>query len=398
MAGISLGGALASRGSSSLSLVGVASIVACAVVLAGGGVLLLALRLHSGHMAARQARAQAAVLAHETEEMGRKVHPLHGSAEAVDPNRVLRFPRALVVSSRQTGNWEIFLVSPDNGDVKNLTNHAAADTAPDCSPDGQKIAFVSDRDGTQNIWVMNVNGTGLRQLTRESTPAVSPCWSPDGQKIVFVCSRDGTENLWVMDADGDNVKQLTAEKVPNRRPAWSPDGQKITCERHLAGGLVETFVMDADGSNPTNLSRGGGVDAAWSPDGKRIAFTSKRGGPHSRPYVMDADGNNVRLLSNNGNPPGNVSPAWSPDGNRIAFTDFIAGAAQIAVCDADGSKRATLTAQGGSSLARWSPDGQTIAYMHGEANKRVALWVMDADGKNPREVLHGVGWFAWRPK
>jgi serine/threonine-protein kinase len=373
--------------------------VASAAVLALAGVLLLALRLHEQHLARRQARLHAAGKAAEPEEdeTSRKVHPLHDSSGG-DANRVHRFPRALVVSSRHTGNWELFLVSPDNGDVKNLTNHAAADNDPDCSPDGKRIAFISDRDGTPNVWVMGVNGSGLRQLTADSAPAASPRWSPDGRRIAFVSARDGTENLWVMDADGSNVRQLTADKLPTRQPAWSPDGSKLTFARHPAGAPPDTFLLDAGGGKPINLTPGGGVDACWSPDGKRIAFTARRGTAGYRLYVMDADGSNVRPLSSGGNTFGNVYPAWSPGGRRIAFTDFVAGAPQVAVCEADGGPPTTLTSEGLCSTPRWSPDGMTIAFLKVEGKGRTALWVMDADGKNQREVQHGVGSFSWRPR
>lgn len=103
--------------------------------------------------------------------------------------------RRLLVSSGHTGNAEIFLVNPDNGDIKNLTNHPSADTEPAWSPDAKKIAFVSDRGGTPNVYVMDADGGNVRQLTKDKAAAVTPRWSPDGNKIAFVSARDGVDNL-----------------------------------------------------------------------------------------------------------------------------------------------------------------------------------------------------------
>src|SRR5947207_3213212 len=73
----------------------------------------------------------------------------------------------LLVSSTRTGNPEIFLVNPTWGDARNLTRNKADDGFPAWSPDGKKIAFVSDRDGRPNIYVMDADGKSVKQLTTE---------------------------------------------------------------------------------------------------------------------------------------------------------------------------------------------------------------------------------------
>jgi Tol biopolymer transport system component len=100
--------------------------------------------------------------------------------------------------------------------------------------------------------------------------------------------------------------------------------------------------MDADGSNPTNLSNNTATefDPAWSPDGTRIAFDSDRDG-NSEIYVMDADGaNQTRLTINTSN---EHKPTWSPDGTRIAFNSDRDGNYEIYVMDANGSNQTNLS-------------------------------------------------------
>ncbi len=303
----------------------------------------------------------------------------------------------LLVSSNQTGNWEVFLLNPDNGDTKNLTNNKASDTDPVWSPDGKRIVFVSDRDGSSNLWLLTLDGA-VRQLTKEKTSCSSPRWSPDGTRIAHVCNKDGIDQVCLINADGKNVKQLTSDgQFASRQPAWSPAGNRLTFSRY-GPALYETFRIDADGKNEVNLTNGGGLDAQWSPDGKKIAFTSVRKQGSFLVYVMDADGGNVTQLPSSPNPWGNVFPAWSPDGKKLAYTDWIEDAPQIVVCDADGKNYKKLTSTDRNFIARWSADGKKLLFTRTAEGQPTALWIMDADGQNQRKLMENVGTYGWRPK
>jgi TolB protein len=322
----------------------------------------------------------------------------HAKVAADEPTRAQSPPkRLLAIASSHTGNSEIFLLNPDNGDIKNLTNHPASDSDPAWSPCGKQLAFVSDRDGTPNLYLMNVDGSNVRQLTKEKVTCTQPHWSPDGKRIAFVSAKSGLNDIFVVEAQTGGIKQLTREPFTCGQPAWSPDGQKLTYSYYIAGPY-ETFVMNADGSGKTNLSRGGGLDAAWSPDGKKIAFTSVRAHKGGfRLYIMDPDGGNVTALSTNDNTCGCVFPAWSPDGKRIVFTDMIAGQLQVAVVGAQGEGYRQLNHKGSSLGAQWSPDGKSITFVRTEENQPSALWICDSDGQHGRELLRGCGSGPWQP-
>src|SRR5438445_7064369 len=124
-----------------------------------------------------------------------------------------------------------------------------------------KILFDSDRDGNVEIYVMNADGTGQTRLTNNDAYDFYPKWSPDGSKIAFVSNRDttdGTTEVYVMDADGSNPKRLTNNAGFESSLSWSPDGNKIAfssdmATRETSMALNDIYVMNADGSGITRF-------------------------------------------------------------------------------------------------------------------------------------------------
>ena len=272
--------------------------------------------------------------------------------------------RIAFVSNRD-GNWEIYVIDIDGQNTRRLTNNPDNDYAPSWSPDGKRIAFVSDRDGhfignmsTSEIYVMDADGGNPQNLTNNPSNDLSPSWSPDGKRIAFASVRrdkDGNlrrYDIYVMDADGKNQQRLTDNPHGDQYPSWSPDGKRIVFSSRREGHFENRFgitydiyVMDADGKNQQRLTNNRQNDwfPSWSPDGKYIAFASDRKGglQNFDIYVVDADGKNQQRLTNN-----HVydwSPSWSPDGERIAFTSERDGNAETYVMDADGKNQQNLT-------------------------------------------------------
>ena len=142
-----------------------------------------------------------------------------------------------------------------------------------------QIVFTSERDGNSEIYVMDANGKSIKRLTHHPLSDTQAVWSPDGTRIAFVSNRNGGNiQIFIMDSNGRNPTRLT-DGVWDRYPTWSPDGSKIAFAAFPEEFNPEIFVMDADGGNQTRLTNQIGLDDApsWSPDGQRIAFVSRRG-------------------------------------------------------------------------------------------------------------------------
>jgi serine/threonine protein kinase len=241
------------------------------------------------------------------------------------------------------GNQEIYTMNPDGSDQRRLTHDKAADNAPTFSPDGKRIAFMSQRTGGFEIFVMNADGSDQKQVTHfteQGRGAVAPAWSPDGKRIAFATAIPPI-NIYVINADGTDATKVSDDGGGANNPAWSPDGHKIAFNSRRSG-RPQIYVMDADGTHLRRLTSNDVADRfpVWSRDGKRIAFDSDRDG-ETKIYVMDADGGNQHRVSSQ--PGADSHPFWSPDGRQIVFHKTVLGHGQVYVMDADGKHTKRLT-------------------------------------------------------
>ena len=213
-----------------------------------------------------------------------------------------------------------------------------------------------------------------------------PVWSPDGSRITFESTRDGDVEIYVMDADGSNPENLTNNGAGfDGEHSWSPDGTKIVYSSFRDGNFG-IYLMDADGAGATSLTSHLDAGPSWSPDGSRILFT--RFIPNNDAtgiYVMDADGTNqVQLTSSPLQ--GDEDPTWSPDGTKIAFSSLRESGrgSEIYVMEANGSGVANLTQTERSDWgAAWSPDGSRIAFVSQEEDSDpyvTDIFLTNADG------------------
>ena len=302
---------------------------------------------------------------------------------------------AFVSAPPVRGPATLYVVNADGSGQGWLTLTAAAGPRVAWSPDGRRIAFVSNRDGNSDVYVMNADGSGQRRLTRNAAPLNDPAWSPDGRKIAFLSDRDDNSEIYVMNADGSGLRNLTRDPAGDSTFAWSPDGRKIAFSSKREG-TWDVHLMNADGSGQRDLTRGPADDGnpAWSPDGRKIAF-----GRDGEIYVMNADGSGQRNLTASvlrADPADDGNPSWSPDGRKIAFGRD----GEIYVMNADGRGLRRLTrnpASDGSPV--FSPDGRKIAFTT-KRDGNLEVYVMNPDGSAQRNLTRSPwdeGDLAWSP-
>jgi Tol biopolymer transport system component/DNA-binding CsgD family transcriptional regulator len=297
----------------------------------------------------------------------------------------------IAFNSNRNGNLDIYVMNADGSGQTRLTNNPALDIFRAWSRDGSRIGFIrcSPENGCEDgtYYVMAADGSGLTNLTNipgddgmrvlvNSLRAVESAvaWSPDGSRIAFISNRDGNSEIYVMAADGSGQTRLTNNPGDDRGLAWSPDGSRLAFTSNRDGTQMEIYVVAADGSNVTRLANFTNTSVAdcppdnvcpdadvfvlaWSPDGSRIAFNLIHTDVAYKIHVMNADGFGLTSLSDpTKEQPVEVSPAWSPDSSRIAFLTGRDGNREIYVMNADGSGPTNLTNNPGEDYDPvWSP-------------------------------------------
>jgi Tol biopolymer transport system component len=212
-----------------------------------------------------------------------------------------------------------------------------------------------------------------------------PAWSPDGERLAFVSTRDGDFEIYVLNSDG-TVDQLTHNSFIDYAPAWSPDGSQITFQNYESGDW-EIYVMNADGSQIRPLTVNGGTTATWSPDGSQIVYSTYGG----EIYAINGDDPNAHQL---GEMTSAYSLVWSPDGSQIAFLTL---GQHLMLMGADGIVHDLTESTGYSVYAlTWSPDGTLLAFVCD-----FHLCLADVVDNSIYRVLHEslmvAGGISWRP-
>jgi TolB protein len=216
--------------------------------------------------------------------------------------------REIIYTSYKKGNPDLFRRELFTGLEARISARSGLNATGAFSPDGSRIAEVMTKDGNSEIYLISRDGKELSRLTRNPAIDVSPAWSPDGSKIVFVSDRLGKPQLFIMDSNGANVRRLTTSGAYNVTPRWSPKGDRIVYARQ--GGGFQIFAINPDGTQDTQLtSAGSNEHPRWSPDGRFIVFSSTRDGGEAI-YVMRADGTGqTRVSRGKGS---DSHPTWSP--------------------------------------------------------------------------------------
>jgi dipeptidyl aminopeptidase/acylaminoacyl peptidase len=287
---------------------------------------------------------------------------------------------------------QIYVISVDGGEPKQLTTGDRSSSTPRWSPNGARLAFVT---GGQ-IWTMDTAGGDKKAVTTISTGAGDPIWSPDGKWIAFVsdiypdCADDACNKERDEKVEASKVKAKIVDRLLFRHWAAWKDGKR-----------THVFVVSSDGGTARDItpgdydappfSLGGPSDYAFSPDSKELAYARNTDkleatSTNSDIFVVALSGGEPRRITGD-NKGYDLSPQYSPDGRYLAWRSmatagFEADRTRIMLLDRQSNQIRELTT--GFDLQvdefTFSPDSKTVFFGAGDRGRSVIFSVPTAGG------------------
>ena len=314
---------------------------------------------------------------------------------------------------------------------------------PQIAPDGQRIVYVrqwqdlmTDRRYS-NLWLVKADGSDHRPLTTGKFTESQPRWSPDGKRIAYVSNRDGAPQVYVRWMDGGLTQAVTRTTSPPSTPTWAPDGTAIAFLSLVAKpalvvgqpiapppgatwaappkytdklvfrfdgmgevplGFLHVFIVPAEGGTARQLTSGdfnhggtpyGGGSIAWAPDGSEVIIPARRGekpewnSRESELFAVSVKDGALRRLTDRFGP--DQSPAVSPDGKLIAYVGYDDRKqgyqnTLLYLMNRDGSGKRLLSSRIDNSVASpvWAADGKGVYVQYDDrGNTKVGLIALD---------------------
>lgn len=222
-----------------------------------------------------------------TTDLSRHItHYLHPSnADEFRPS-ISPLTRDLVFVSMEGAHMDLYWLSADGRESRQLTDNHFVDLYPQWSPDGKSILFQANSNGQAQFYRVNPDSGEIMLLVSLASPIARPSWSLDGKQIAY----DAASDIFIYDLATETSRQITRNSTWAQSPAWSPDGTQLVYEAYEDGSW-NLFRINIDSFAPIRLTQHNRDDrnAIWSPDGENILFQSTRQYP-ARFYRIPANG------------------------------------------------------------------------------------------------------------
>jgi Tol biopolymer transport system component len=268
----------------------------------------------------------------------------------------------LIFSSKRTGSNQLWTVTRSGGSPEPFEAAGRNALQPSASRDGKTLVYT-DAFRYTDVWRLNI---GQKESRREPIELISSQgendsaqYSPDGNRIAFVSDRSGTPEIWICNADGSHPEQLTSSNgLPVGTPRWSPDGKKIVYDS-VKDGYSAIFIIGSDGGAPVLFAAGQRhyLMPSWSRDGRYIYFASDEG----RTFVLKKPvygGDAVKIATDGG------EVFESPDGRTLYRLKRERGIVQRAM--AGGAESAVPGLENIDTSRYVAVSGKGIYYLSGE--------------------------------
>ena len=225
-----------------------------------------------------------------------------------------------------------------------------------------------------SIYPFQPSKGALVQITNHAANDYHPKWSPDGDKIAFTSERDGKLGIWVVQSDGGDPRLITNDLCDNYQVSWTPDSKKLALdlydEQHAT--IVRTFAIGEPEEEYREKFRGGGFDLSVSPYQPVLDFST----PGEITPKLGLEVKKERILIN---PEKSNYSTWSPDGGKLAFCSEQTGNRDIWIMHSRGGIATQVTEhEANDFLPCWSPDGKKIAFVS-DRTGNYDIWIVEVN-------------------
>ncbi len=303
------------------------------------------------------------------------------------------------------GGPELWSIAPDGGFPARLTvgmggARFLGSQNPRWSPDGKWIAYISEKTGAAEVWLWERASGASTQLTRLGANISGMSWSPDGSMIVLSSSRRGVFDIYTVHVTTGATQRLTNDVLYSVYPVFTPDGKNIVFVRlnevwtdhavmrlSLNGTDSRVIVRDQDMFD-YHFGQTFGYPLV-SPDGATVLFRSYRSGYFNYWRVSINGGEPQPLAPENAD---QTDAVWSPDGSRLAYISNDNGTLSLRVMDTKNRSAQTLVApsSGVCTAPQWSPDGLHIAYLFQSPTAPLDVWVVSTRDGATRQLTNAM--------